>query len=103
MRSFRQSELAEFFPEHVVAAWLGNSPAGTRTRRLHVTDTHFRQARNESRLSKNPTGQDDGNGNAGKIERRSFAPWLETQTRQHGDERAPRIAHPCLRPESSLP
>jgi integrase len=103
MRSSRQTELAEFFPEHVVAAWLGNSPTVARAHYLQSTDTHFRQAQERITALEKRTGQDESDGNAGEIERRNFTPWPESRTAQHGNERTPRIAHPCLRPENSSP
>ncbi len=44
LRSTRQTELAERWPEHVVCAWLGNSRLVAREHYLQVTEEHFRQA-----------------------------------------------------------
>jgi integrase len=44
LRSTRQTELAESWPEYVVCAWLGNSKLVAREHYLQVTERHFRQA-----------------------------------------------------------
>ena len=44
LRSSRQTELVEDYPEHVVAAWLGNSIEIARKHYLQVTDEHFDRA-----------------------------------------------------------
>ena len=44
LRSTRETELTEHWPEHVVCAWLGNSRAVAREHYLQVTDEHFEQA-----------------------------------------------------------
>lgn len=44
LRSTRETELAEQWPEHVVCAWIGNSKAVAREHYLQVTDSHFEQA-----------------------------------------------------------
>jgi len=44
LRSTRQTELTERWPEHVVCAWIGNSKAVAREHYLQVTDEHFEQA-----------------------------------------------------------
>ena len=44
LRSTRETELTERWPEHVVCAWLGNSRAVAREHYLQVTDEHFEQA-----------------------------------------------------------
>ncbi|MHC4329877.1 MAG: tyrosine-type recombinase/integrase [Planctomycetota bacterium] len=44
LRSTRETELAERWPEHVVCAWIGNSRAVARKHYLQVTDEHFEQA-----------------------------------------------------------
>jgi integrase len=41
LRSTRQTELCERFPDHVVCAWLGNTRAVARSHYLQVTDMHF--------------------------------------------------------------
>jgi hypothetical protein len=43
LRSMRETELAEQWPEHVVCAWIGNSKAVAREHHLQVTDEHFEQ------------------------------------------------------------
>lgn len=45
LRSTRETELAEQFPEHVVCAWIGNSRLVARKHYLQLTDDHFEQAR----------------------------------------------------------
>jgi hypothetical protein len=62
MRSSRQTELAEFFPEHVVAAWLGNSPTVARAHYLQVTDAHFRQAQERITALESESGHCDSKG-----------------------------------------
>lgn len=47
LRSTRQTELAEHWPEHVVCDWLGNSRIIAREHYLQVTEDHFRQAAQE--------------------------------------------------------
>jgi len=44
LRSSRQTELSEQFPEHVVCAWIGNSKAIARRHYLQTTDEHFAKA-----------------------------------------------------------
>lgn len=44
LRSTRETELAETWPEHVVCAWIGNTVAIARKHYLQVTDEHFEQA-----------------------------------------------------------
>lgn len=44
LRSTRETELAEEWPEHVVCAWIGNSTAVARKHYLQVTDEHFDRA-----------------------------------------------------------
>jgi integrase len=44
LRSTRETELAETWPEHVVCAWIGNTVAVARKHYLQVTDEHFEQA-----------------------------------------------------------
>lgn len=44
LRSTRQTELAEYFPQHVVCAWIGNSKEVAAKHYLQVTDTHFKKA-----------------------------------------------------------
>ena len=44
LRSTRETELVEQWPEHVVCAWLGNTRAVARKYYLQVTDEHFQQA-----------------------------------------------------------
>ncbi|HZZ71574.1 MAG TPA: site-specific integrase, partial [Pirellulales bacterium] len=44
MRSTRETELCETFPLHVVAKWIGNSPAVATKHYLQVTDEHFEAA-----------------------------------------------------------
>ena len=44
LRSTRETELMERFPQHVVCAWIGNSPRVAATHYLQVTDAHFARA-----------------------------------------------------------
>ncbi len=44
LRSTRETELAEQWPEHVVCAWIGNSSAVARKHYLQVTEEHFQRA-----------------------------------------------------------
>jgi len=44
LRSTRETESAEQWPEHVVCAWIGNSKRVAREHYLQVTEEHFRQA-----------------------------------------------------------
>ncbi|MFC1635169.1 tyrosine-type recombinase/integrase [Planctomycetota bacterium] len=44
LRSTRETELAEVWPEHVVCAWIGNSRKVAREHYLQVTDEHFERA-----------------------------------------------------------
>jgi len=41
LRSTRETELAEHWPEHVVCAWIGNSRLVARKHYLQVTEEHF--------------------------------------------------------------
>src|SRR5262249_33601075 len=43
LRSSRETELAERFPIHVVAEWLGNSPKTALAHYTQVTEEHFRK------------------------------------------------------------
>ncbi len=44
LRASRETELAEAFPIHVVAEWLGNSPKTALAHYTQTTEDHFRQA-----------------------------------------------------------
>ena len=44
LRSTRETELCETWPEHVVTAWIGNSSAVARKHYLQVTEDHFVRA-----------------------------------------------------------
>jgi len=44
LRSTRETELAETWPEHVVCAWIGNSKVVARKHYLQVTEEHFERA-----------------------------------------------------------
>ena len=66
LRSTRETELADQFPAHVAAAWIGNSVAVAVKHYLQVTDEHFEKAaqnaakkvhetaRNDSKLATSP-------------------------------------------------
>jgi integrase len=62
LRSTRETELCEHWPEHVVCAWIGNSKAIAREHYLQVTDEHFEQAAKifaeNNQTTQNPTQQD---------------------------------------------
>ncbi len=59
MRSSRQTELAQQWPEYLVCAWLGNSRVIAREHYLQVTDEHFRQASGggQEKAAQNPAQQ----------------------------------------------
>lgn len=44
LRSTRETELAEEFPQHVVCEWIGNSQAVAKKHYLQVTEEHFARA-----------------------------------------------------------
>lgn len=44
LRSTRETELMEYFPSHVVCAWIGHTEAVARENYLQVTDEHFAMA-----------------------------------------------------------
>jgi integrase len=44
LRSTRETELAETWPEHVVTRWIGNTSAVARKHYLQTTEEHFRKA-----------------------------------------------------------
>ena len=44
LRATRETELADKFPAHVAAAWIGNSVAVAMKHYLQVTEDHFKQA-----------------------------------------------------------
>ena len=49
LRSTRETELVEVFPEHVVCAWLGNTRIVAAKHYLQTTEEHFQKA------AQNPT------------------------------------------------
>ena len=55
LRSTRETELADQFPAHVAAAWIGNSVAVAVKHYLQVTEDHFKQAANKA--TQNPTSK----------------------------------------------
>ncbi len=61
LRSTRETELAERWPEHVVCAWIGNSRVVARKHYLQVTDEHFARAagvtKQDDEAAQNPTQQ----------------------------------------------
>jgi len=61
LRSTRETELNERWPEHVVCAWIGNSKAVAREHYLQVTQEHFERAAGLSdgtaEAAQNPTQQ----------------------------------------------
>ena len=50
LRSTRQTELREKYPDHVVCTWIGNSRAVAAKHYLQTTDEHYESA------AKEPTG-----------------------------------------------
>lgn len=44
LRSTRETELVERWPEHIVCAWIGNSKAVAKEHYLQVTEEHFERA-----------------------------------------------------------
>jgi hypothetical protein len=44
LRSSRETELAESYPIHVAAEWLGNSPKTALAHYTQVTEEHFQRA-----------------------------------------------------------
>ncbi len=60
LRSTRETELNERWPEHVVCAWIGNSKAVAREHYLQVTEEHFERAGlsdGTAQAAQNPTQQ----------------------------------------------
>lgn len=61
LRSTRETELNEQWPEHVVCAWIGNSKAVAREHYLQVTQEHFERAAGlldgTAEAAQNPTHQ----------------------------------------------
>ena len=55
LRSTRETELADQFPAHVAAAWIGNSVAVAVKHYLQVTEDHFKQA--AKKATQNPTSK----------------------------------------------
>lgn len=49
MRSTRQTELTETFPEHVVCAWMGNTEKVAKNHYVQVTPAHFRRSSSRRR------------------------------------------------------
>src|SRR5205085_714888 len=65
LRASRETELAERFPIHVVAEWLGNSPKTALAHYTQVTEDHYRQALQnpvQQPAAKARTGSQDGEG-----------------------------------------
>ena len=52
LRASRETELAERFPLHVVAEWVGNSPKTALAHYTQVTEEHYRLAANQ--VAQNP-------------------------------------------------
>jgi len=57
LRSTRETELCERWPEHVVCTWLGHSETVARRHYLQTTDEHFRQATQLENPAQNPAQQ----------------------------------------------
>jgi integrase len=64
LRSSRETELAERFPIHVVAEWLGNSPKTALAHYTQVTEDHYRRAA-ASEAAQNPAQQAAASGRTG--------------------------------------
>lgn len=61
LRSTRETELAETYPEHVVCAWIGNSVPVARKHYLQVTNEHFElAAKRRTEAVQNPVQQAAG-------------------------------------------
>jgi integrase len=57
MRSTRQTELCERWPEHIVCAWIGNSRLVAREHYLQVRDEDFLRATQPGKAAQNPAQQ----------------------------------------------
>lgn len=61
LRSTRQTELCEHWPEHIVCAWIGNSRLVAREHYLQVRDDDFLRAAQPEKAAQNPAQQPSGN------------------------------------------
>ena len=61
LRASRATELADAFPSHVAAAWLGHTEAIANAHYRQVTDDHFASAVKVSNTSKHPDERVSGN------------------------------------------
>jgi len=59
LRASRETELAEAFPIHVVAAWIGNTASVAMKHYLNVTEAHFEKAVRREAVQ-NPVQSGDG-------------------------------------------
>jgi hypothetical protein len=66
LRSSRETELAETFPIHVVAEWLGNSPKTALTHYTQVTEDHYRRALHFPVQQAAATSRTDSQGKGGE-------------------------------------
>jgi integrase len=85
LRSSRETELAERFPIHVVAEWLGNSPKTALTHYTQVTQDHFRKAVS-GEAAQNPAQQG------------AVLPRIDPQSNETGNQQGPilqPLAIPC--------
>jgi len=57
LRSTRQTELCECWPEHIVCAWIGNSKLVAREHYLQVRDEDFLRAAESASAAQNPAQQ----------------------------------------------
>lgn len=57
MRSTRQTELCERWPEHIVCAWIGNSRLVAREHYLQIRDEDFLRAAEPGKAAQNPAQQ----------------------------------------------
>lgn len=100
LRSSRQTELTQFFPEHVVCAWIGNSQAVARDHYLQVTDEHFAEAAQKaaqytvahSRKAPYPP-------NSGQTESPVYAP-LQPLTPQYEDKKVSDVGAEGFEPKN---
>lgn len=79
LRASRETELAETFPIHVVAEWLGNSPKTALAHYTQTTEDHFRQAAQNPAQLPAETVRNASQGEGEHEEKQSRKP-LELQT-----------------------
>lgn len=78
LRASRQTELTDQFPAHVVARWLGNSPAIAERHYLQTIEAHYERACEPLKAAQNPAQQPTVSGEiSGKEREQIIAPLLE--------------------------